>query len=473
MHEMTPLPGDPSALLTRANELSRSAEQIQHAIDNLKRLADTDETVSEAVDALRGKAKDVASNITKAHARYRDTAAALQEYAPKLDAAQQRAKRAIAAYGAADSDAQHAQHHLSSAQQNYRGDDPTVQMSEYERQAQFAHSPEGVRAQQAVHDAQAAVSSAQKEWWAAFHEMTDAAAHAASLINTAMSDSHLNDGFWDKVGSAWDDFAAWAKKNLGPVLDILQKIAAEVGNIAGILAMVFGVLSVFFPALAGIAAVFTMIAVVASVISFALTAVLALMGDRTWGDVLATGVVAVLSVLGASRFAGSLGAAAPGKIAETLGESVGTRVGATIGERVGVRAAGQAAIEAERQGAGFAQQAVIADLVRGDVVRTVVSNTGQVATKVAELGVDVVIDNVMTNVGSAVDAVTGQKRPEGLWTAPPYLTPEVNFVTGEGGPEVKLGIFDPVSFAHESADSAESMRHIVSGTVVTSTGGER
>ncbi|MHA7985459.1 hypothetical protein ACX9R5_06590 [Rathayibacter sp. CAU 1779] len=462
MQEMTPLPGDPSALLSRANDLASSAEQIQHAINNLKRLADTDETISQAVDAVRGKAKDVADNITKAHTRYSGTAAALQDYAPKLDAAQQRANKAITAYESAGNEVQHAQHGLNTAQQNFQPSDPTAPTNEWALQQQFAQSPEGVRAQQAVHDAQAAVSAAQKEWWAAFHEMTDAAKHAASLINEAMDDSHLNDGFWDKVGAAWSSFADWAKKHLGPVLDILQKIAAEVGNIAGVLAMVFGVLGVFFPAFEVVAAFFETVALVASIVSFALTAVLALMGDRTWGDVLATGVVAALSVLGASKLGGK------------LGDLVGSKVGRVLGEGAGVRAAGRAAIEAEGQGATFAQQAVVADLIHGDVVRTISTNIGHVGEKIFAEGTDVVIDNVMTNAGGALDHATGQKRPEGLWTAPPYLTPEVNFFPAEGdGPEIKLGILDPVQFAHDSAASAASMQQIVSGTVETSAGGEK
>ena len=60
--ELAPLPGDPVALKSKADALSTAAQQIQQAIDHLRKLADRGDTVSDAVDKVRSKASPVAAS---------------------------------------------------------------------------------------------------------------------------------------------------------------------------------------------------------------------------------------------------------------------------------------------------------------------------------------------------------------------------------------------------------------------------
>lgn len=301
--ELAPLPGDPGALKTKADGLSTAAEQIQQAINQLRKLADRDDTVSLAIDSVRGNASEVADNITKAQVRYAGTAKALQEYAPKLESAQQRALRAISAYNTAQQQVSSAQSHLHEQQEQYKQDQASAPTPPpgAEPAKPFAQTPEGSRANQALGDANGAVSDALSEYNAAIAEIDEAAKTAISQIKKAISESGLNDGFWDKLGhaleSAWNDAVAWAKKYLAPVLDVIQKIAAAIVDIGGYISMVLNILAVFIPVLAPIAAAVDIIVLAAAAVSFLTTLALVGLGDRTLGDLLNTGITLVLSAL--------------------------------------------------------------------------------------------------------------------------------------------------------------------------------
>ncbi|MCL2515073.1 MAG: hypothetical protein FWF16_03900 [Microbacteriaceae bacterium] len=297
--ELVPLPGDPVALKTRANALMSAAEQIQRAINDLRRLADRDDTVSEAIDKVRSKASDVADNITKAHVRYLGTAQALQEYAPKLEAGQQRAQRAIAAHTSAQQQVATAQASLQHQSEQYTHDQanqPASSSSATPPQP-FGTTAAGTRASQAVSDANDAVGNALGEYNAAIAEIDAAAQIAISMIDSAMDDSGLNDGFWDKVGHVLSELKDLAQKYLAPFLDVLQKIAAAVADIGGYLSMILNILAVFIPVLAPIAAAVDIIVLAAAAISFLATAALVVLGDRTLGDLLNTGITLVASAL--------------------------------------------------------------------------------------------------------------------------------------------------------------------------------
>jgi hypothetical protein len=301
--ELAPLPGDPTALKSKADGLASAAEQIQQAIDHLRKLADRDDTVSLAIDSVRGNASDVADNITKAQVRYAGTARALQDYAPKLESAQQRALRAIAAYNSAQQQVNSAQSHLHQQQEQYKQDQASAPTPPpgAEPAKPFAQTPEGSRANQALSDANGAVSDALNEYNAAIAEIDEAAKTAISQIKKAISDSGLNDGFWDKLGhaleSAWNDAVAWAKKYLAPVLDVIQRVAAAIVDIGGYISMALNILAVFIPVLAPIAAAVDIIVLAAAAVSFLTTLALVGLGDRSLGDLLNTGITLVVSAL--------------------------------------------------------------------------------------------------------------------------------------------------------------------------------
>ncbi len=406
---MTPIGGDPAQLLSRAKDLGQTAVLIQQAINDLKKLADRDETVSEAIDGVRGKASDLAGNITKAQIRFRGTADALLEYAGHLDAAQAASHEAIKEYQEASAASAGAQASFEHQSNHYASENGTPYFPGMPSALNtYAQTPAGAQAQGHLDSSNSALKAAEAKWWAAVNQLDDAAKAAISKIDDAMDASGLDDGFWDKVGSAWDGFVAWAKEYLAPILDVLQKIAEQIGSIAGFLAIVVGFLGIFFPALEVLAGVLETISLVASLVSFALTLVLVALGDRTWGDALVTGLSAVTAVVGA-KF--------PLKVP-----------GAVLGEK----AAGGAAVAAQNvAGATFRQQAVIA----------------AVTDEVVGGATDIITDNIYENAGSGLDKITGQERPEGLWPDPISVTPSIlpNFVEGT----YDAGVANPGEIGHQ------------------------
>ncbi|PYF96790.1 hypothetical protein SAMN05216184_1178 [Georgenia satyanarayanai] len=83
-----PVPGDPPQVLSRGQDYSRVAEAIAVAVTALRAIADVDSR-SEAVEALRSTATEVADRVAVAEDRYREVGEALRAYAPVLDQAQQ------------------------------------------------------------------------------------------------------------------------------------------------------------------------------------------------------------------------------------------------------------------------------------------------------------------------------------------------------------------------------------------------
>ena len=334
--DLTPLPGDPSALKAKADTLSSAAEKIQHAINQLRRLSDRDETVSQAVDKVRGKASDVADNITKAHVRYAGTAQALQEYAPKLEAAQERARRAINAHEHAQSQLSSAQNSLQQQSEQYSSDLRTAAAqhpsADSEPAKPFGQTYAGNVAHQAVSDATGAVQSAIDEYNAALDEVDKAAQHAIAKIKEAIDDSGLNDGFWDKVkhglSNAWHGAVAWAKKNLAPILDVIQQVAEKLTDILSWVSMALNILAVFIPVLAPIAAAVDLITLGLAALSFLTTLALVGLGDRTWGDVLKTGITLVMSAMPVKS---------SGKALQESAEKIGSRTMSNLAEKMGTK----------------------------------------------------------------------------------------------------------------------------------------
>ncbi|QDZ15023.1 hypothetical protein [Humibacter ginsenosidimutans] len=494
--ELTPLPGDPSALKAKADGLASAAEQIQAAINHLRKLSDHDATVSLAIDKVRGDARDVADNITKAQVRYAGTARALQDYAPKLESAQQRALRAISAHNSAVQQASTAQSHLQNQSDQYRHDQATAAAQHpsdtNEPPEKFGNTPAGRLANQAVDDANQAVTDAIKEYNEAKAEVDAAANTAISQIKKAIHDSGLNDGFWDKLGhaisSAWHDAVAWAKKYLAPVLDVIQKIAEQLTNVLGWISLALNIAAVFLPFLAPIAAAVDLITLGLAALSFLTTLALVGLGDRTWGDVLSTGITLVLSAAGVKgagkaltktadditnqgmkHFAQSLGGKMEAfgshagmktlskvdeKIADKLdkiGDFVGDKAGA-LGkylnkskiEGQAMDAGADAYSESIQQGAsslsaaihGHAVAAGVSHQLTEDVVKTWKNNANGLTNVAVDVARDGVQTTVVSNGSHSLDSYVFHQQdhnPSGFEWEVPESAPHVDFVSAEHG----------------------------------------
>ncbi|GAB3800008.1 hypothetical protein GCM10028798_13880 [Humibacter antri] len=512
--ELAPLPGDPTALKSKADGLSAAAEQIQLAINHLRKLADRDETVSLAIDSVRGNAGDVADNITKAQVRYAGTAQALQDYAPKLESAQQRALRAISAYNGAQQQVSSAQSHLHQQQEQYAQDQanaPTPAPGA-EPAKPFGQTADGSKANQAVNDANGAVSDALGEYHAAIAEIDDAAQIAISQIKKAISESGLNDGFWDKLGhalaSAWNDAVAWAKKYLAPVLDVIQRVAAAIADIGGYISMVLNILAVFIPVLAPLAAAVDIIVLAAAAVSFLTTAALVGLGDRSLGDLLNTGITLVASALpikgdaAALTKAGKLTGVAEKLSSGNLGKVIDVadklngpldkfakfagKGGAALGEKAGSKylgflGSGRAADYAAAAFHGSLEHGTSLDRAGANAIaqyrhgmnEAITDVTGGVAEKGTSAVINTTITSATNNAGTALDNVwNGNNMPghnyfqthSALDIQP--LIPNVQIVSGSA--PSSLGGLNPVNIFEAgkglTVGAPTALAHAVTGT---------
>lgn len=519
MTELVELPGDPVALKAKADALATAAEQIQKAINQLRTLADRDETVSLAVDKVRGKASDVADNITKAHVRYAGTAKALQEYAPKLESAQGRAKRAIAAHNSAVQTAGTAQTHLQNQTNQYKQDQANAPKnpSGDDAPTSFAETPAGRRASQAVDDANQAVTDAIKEYNEAKAEVDAAAQTAISAIKTAIDDSGLNDGFWDKLGhwasDALHTVADVLQKYVAPILDVIQRVAAAIVDIGTWVSMVLNVLAVFIPVLAPLAAAVDIIVLAAAAISFLTTAALVVLGDRSLGDLLNTGITLVVSALPFKAGAGSLGKGLS-KASEEIGSRGASKLTAKFGagleratsnklggaletlskpldalaSKVGERGAALAEKSGvhvldhfgEKTGMDFARRALDGSLEHGATMDQALANAAKqyehgVATGVADTvnqfgqqATNALSGTVVTSVTNNVTALAdnlyqGSSLPGSDYFVThsnvdiPTLVPNVQVIHSDSSPRSSWGAFD----VHNDVGAYKAMFHDV------------
>lgn len=87
-----PVPGEPDQVEELGGHYQRVASAISDAATKLRQIAERQDMQSEAVDAFRGTAREVADDISRAHERYDGVGRALIGYAPELRDAQSRSR---------------------------------------------------------------------------------------------------------------------------------------------------------------------------------------------------------------------------------------------------------------------------------------------------------------------------------------------------------------------------------------------
>jgi hypothetical protein len=212
-----PVPGDVALVDELARRYKDTADAIRAGVDGLKRLRDeTDGQESDAVEKLRELARDTSLDIEKAEDRYRDAATALSTWADALGEAQRKADGA-----------------LEAAREVMNAPAPTADEDSDEPPPDPADDP-------VVVQARGTVTTARSEW-------DTAGRNAAGAINSAMEANDLNDGWRDKLAN---------------VLSKIGDIAGIVATIAGILSLVLCWVPVIGQALAAVALVATAISLV-------------------------------------------------------------------------------------------------------------------------------------------------------------------------------------------------------------------
>lgn len=216
------LQGDPAALETKAATLQKTANAISEAAVALHSL--TEGSASDAVDALRGKATDVATHLTVAHSRYQGTASALQTYAIDLQPIQRSARTHIDQLVSDSASAETAQAAVDDAVTDVRTQTYGGGTSDAVDKAHHDLRDAQQRVQNAtsnVRDAITALQTDDSNW----DDAADRAIAAIENVIGAEKDSwfdNLHQKF-DEVVKALAAVAKWVTDVVGTIVDVIQK----------------------------------------------------------------------------------------------------------------------------------------------------------------------------------------------------------------------------------------------------------
>ncbi|MCX7523198.1 hypothetical protein OSC27_13045 [Microbacterium sp. STN6] len=278
-HEFQPLKGDPDLLETKAKHYAQIASAIARSVVTLRKVHDVDDMTSEAVDAVREKAKEVADDIDKARDRYAVTADALQVYATKLRTAKDEADTAISHINEKQ-EAASAAHYASyqagqKVHSSLAGDDPDAAKTAIDK----ADTADSTAA-----DADKALEAAHEEWRAA-RDAKNAAASTAITAIVEVVDGKKNHGLKDGF---WDDW--------GDVLTGIYDVFKTICDWAGVLAIFLSWVPILGQVLIVLAAVGAVLSVIEATVNL-------INGDGGWGDLLMAVGMGVLTCFGGKIFA--------------------------------------------------------------------------------------------------------------------------------------------------------------------------
>ncbi|MGH3889421.1 MAG: putative T7SS-secreted protein [Pseudonocardiaceae bacterium] len=263
-----PVPGDPDRVEQLGKHYQRVAAAISDAATKLRRIADHQDMQSEAVEAFRSTAREVANDISRAHERYDGVGRALTGYAPELRDAQSESAAALVQAKAAQRDlatANRIAHATQTRVHAAEGADTTADRDVHRR------------ALAAVDAAGDDLTAAQSRLNRATDARDAAARRAMNLVHDVKDSGDLNDSLWDN----------WGAKIVKGIVQLADLVALG----AGVLALLFGWLPIIGGACAGF---FGTIALAASLVSLLGNIALAATGDGEWSDA-AWSAIGVLS----------------------------------------------------------------------------------------------------------------------------------------------------------------------------------
>ncbi|MDM8085059.1 hypothetical protein QUV83_09815 [Cellulomonas cellasea] len=285
-----PVPGDPDAVERDAAQYRAVATNITEAAKKLDDIADSPDMLSDAVAAVRTRARDVADEVGKAQSRYEAVATALSTYAAALKRAQAEAdsllERARTAQNAIDSAT--TERTIAARVWGSLDEDTTAE----ERRLAGRRL---TQARTAVNDGESALQRLRDDLDVVVRDRDVAAQRAAEGIGRAVAHDALSDGWWE-------DWGVEALKSI-------SSIAGTVAAVAGLLSLFLGWVPLLGQALAAVA-------IIAGVAALFSDVVLAATGEQGWENV-AIGAIGI-ATFGAGRalaatakaFSGSARAAA-------------------------------------------------------------------------------------------------------------------------------------------------------------------
>lgn len=280
------LTGDAATVGAKARKLGRTAEALRAAIAELKQLASSDVTISDAVDELRDKADDVSSQMGKVETRYQGAADAMSDYHSRLSDAQSRANHARQRIMDNNTDASYWRHRLK---------DLTERAASGETSQELLDDVTEARRKVDVYNGE--FHSAMSQYNAAVDDKSSAVDAAVSALHDAADAAGLNDGWRDKVGDFLENAYEWAQEHLGPVLEAIRSVLEVIKSIVDILALIVTILAIFLPFLAPLAAALSLASIALAGLIFLSSLLLFALGRESLGRVIGDAIGIVTSVV--------------------------------------------------------------------------------------------------------------------------------------------------------------------------------
>lgn len=238
-----PIPGDHSRVDLIGRMYVGTADSILRAAENLRTALEPDFGESEAVDAIREVAGDVADRVSRAEDRYRKVGDAMVVYAAVLRVAQEESLTALTSGDAAESAARHANNMANYYQNQVENPNTPPANIASHTESQTTWQNQAASAQQNL---TAAIGTLQT----AIGKRDAAAATAITSIENIGNSGDLND-------SAWDNIVQWVQENK-ELIDLIVDIVGYIATAVMIVALFIPGLNVIVGIIATIATIVTL-----------------------------------------------------------------------------------------------------------------------------------------------------------------------------------------------------------------------
>lgn len=305
-----PLDGDPDTLARFAAKYRSISEALTSAASELGKLANTDLTVSLAIDEVKTKASAAQADTLKVASHYGGASSTYATYAAKLKDAQTRANHARAMIAGFKGSADHAKQARDSVVDQTKFTLPTQQSAD-----------DLLAANAIVARYQSDYNAAMGIYHQAVSDKEAAVRDAIAQLEDAAKVAGLTDSFFEASKAKGRDIYEWAKKNLAPLLEKLRAVLKVIKDIVDMVAVVASVLKI--PQLMFVVA---MVDVAVSELIYNCTVVLFILGSASVADVISSGLDLALSALAVIPAGQAAGKAIKKAAKETLLSKIGDKV---------------------------------------------------------------------------------------------------------------------------------------------------
>jgi hypothetical protein len=358
------IPGDPDTVSRFATAFANTADALRDAARELRNLANENITISLAVDEVRGKADEVASDTGKVAERYQGAGDTFSSYASALASARSTGNGARANIISNNEDARYWRHRERDLREQvaYGSTDADV-LQDLQDAARRAAHYDGL------------FTTYIGRYGSAVEDRDQAVTAAINGLADAEEASGLNDGFWDGILGDLQQLWELISKYLGPVLEVLKDALEIIKQIVDIISLIVSILAIFLPVLGPLALALVALSAILAIAIFACSALLFLMGRESLGTLISDGINMVVSVVTA-RFAGA---------ASLFGA---VRGGAATFAQIGAKIANPASVTIVVNTTAAALGPAAAEFVGDGVVGGSLSAAGTIFSFVGESNVD-------------------------------------------------------------------------------------